>query len=47
MRQALAMGLLNTQIDVEVENDLARRDGLLDELRRWPASSPMTPRWAK
>ena len=36
----LAAALVNTQIDAKAEDDLARRDGLLDELRALAACLP-------
>jgi len=33
VRERLAKGLHNTQVNAKVEDDLARRDALLDELR--------------
>jgi hypothetical protein len=33
VREWLAKGLFNTPIDAKAEDDLARRDALLDELR--------------
>ncbi len=37
------MGLFNTLNHAKAEDDLARRDALLDELRALAAPIPMTP----
>jgi cation transport regulator ChaB len=39
-RERLAMGLFNTQIDAKAEDDLARRDDLLEELRALAVAHP-------
>ena len=40
MRERLAAGLYNTLIDAKYEQDLARRDGLLEELRALAHAHP-------
>ena len=40
MRERLAKGLHNTQVNAKVEDDLARRDALLGELRALASTHP-------